>query len=37
MGAFALLGVAHVVSTQTERLLCRRKTPAAEDKTPGGA
>ena len=37
MGVFALLGVAHVVSTQAERLLCRRKTPSAEDKTPGGA
>ena len=33
MGAFALLGVAHVVSTQAERLLCKRKTPAAD----GGA
>ena len=37
MGAFALLGVAHVVSTQAERLLCKRNTPAAEDKTPEGA
>ena len=30
MGAFALLGVAHLVSTYTERLLCKRKTPAAD-------
>ena len=37
MGAFAMLGVAHIVLTYAERLLCKRKTPAAEDKTPEGA
>ena len=37
MGAFAMLGVAHIVFTYAERLLCKRKTPPAEDKTPEGA
>ena len=37
MGAFAMLGVAHIVLTYAERLLCKRKTPAAEDRTPEGA
>ena len=31
MGAFALLGVAHIVATYAERLLCKRKTPAADE------
>ncbi len=30
MGAFALLGVAHLVSTYAERLLCKGKTSSAE-------
>ena len=33
MGAFALLGVAHIVFTQAERLLGKRATPPAD----GGA
>ena len=35
MGAFALLGVAHLVSTQAERLFCKRATPPADGDTGG--
>ena len=31
MGAFALLSVAHLVFTHAERLLFKRKTPAADE------
>ena len=31
MGAFALLGVAHVVATHAERLLCKRKSSATDE------
>ena len=31
MGAFAMLGVAHIVFSYAERLLCGRKTPAADE------
>ena len=31
MGVFAMLGVAHVVFTYAERLLCKRKAPAADE------
>ena len=31
MGAFALLSVAHLVFTYAERLLSKRKTPAADE------
>ena len=31
MGVFALLSVAQLVFTYTERLLCKRKTPAADE------
>ena len=31
MGAFALLSVAQLLSTYAERLLCKRKTPAADE------
>ena len=37
MGVFAMLGVAHVVFTYAERLLCKRNTPSTEDKTPESA
>jgi hypothetical protein len=30
MGAFALLGVAHLVSTYAEHLLCKGKASSAE-------
>ena len=33
MGAFALLSVAHIVSDRTERLLCKRKSPSADEGT----
>ena len=35
MGAFALLGVAHIVFTQAERLLGKRATPPADEGTGG--
>ena len=35
MGAFALLGVAHIVFTQAERLLGKRATPPADGDTGG--
>ena len=31
MGAFAMLGVAHIAFTYAERLLRKRKTPAADE------
>ena len=31
MGVFAMLSVAQLVSTYAERLLCKRKTPAADE------
>ena len=31
MGVFAMLGVAQLVATYAERLLCKRKTPAADE------
>ncbi len=31
MGVFAMLSVAQLVSTYTERLLCKRKTPVADE------
>ncbi len=31
MGAFALLGVAHIVFTQAERLLCKRAAPKSDE------
>ena len=37
MGAFALLGVAHMVFTQAERLFCKRKSPPADAGSSGGA
>ena len=37
MGVFALLSVAQIVFGRVERLLCKRTTPTAEDKTPEGA
>ena len=31
MGVFAMLGVAQLVATYAERLLCKRKVPAADE------
>jgi hypothetical protein len=35
MGAFALLGVAHVVATQAERLFCKRAAPKSDESASG--